>query len=492
MANPAITHAEIRMYRMGTGDCFIVKLFAGQKESFKLMIDCGTWQGTKAHLDPFIQDLKAYVNNEVDLLVVTHEHKDHVYGFEVCQDVFKQGFNIRKIWMGWTEDDKNKKVATWKKDYGEKKKALSLAADKVKDALEDLRYKAQFTSEHNGSAMFAAREKFSQVLSGLAELQVSVQNGQYKGMLEGTRIVKEELATDNIQYFRPGDIVENLENAPGVRFYVLGPPLMWEDVKAEAGGKGESYQHNKELGDSDAFSAAVLNYTATGAPASIIPFDQKFVLPDPASSIPALYGKSENAWRKIDFEWLYSAGSLALRANSLTNNLSLALAIEFTESGRVLLFPGDAEYGSWASWHTIKWPHKGRDGRRHLTEDLLNRTVFYKVAHHLSHNGTAQRLGLEMMTHSDLAAMATLDYNIISNGWKNTMPNRALLKDLLNQTKGRLMIMSESDLFFDLLDEVPLHNKITEARSKMSTEENKAFNTSFIEQKLYLQYRVKA
>jgi hypothetical protein len=487
-----ITHAEIRMYRMGTGDCFIIKLFAGQKESFKMMIDCGTWQGTKERLAPYIQDLKAYVNNEVDLLVVTHEHKDHVYGFEACDELFKQGFIIRKIWMGWTENDKIKKVASWKKDYGEKKKALALAADKLKTALESPEYKAQFTSEHNGLAMFGARQSFSRVLAGLTELQLSAKGGEYKGMLEGMRVVKEELAEDNIQYFRPGDIIENVENAPGVRFYVLGPPLLWDNVKAEAGGQGETYQHNKELADSDAFSAAVLNYAAGQPPASMLPFDEQYVLTDLNSPVPKEYENSGSAWRKIDFEWLYSAGSLALRINSLTNNLSLALAIEFTDSGRVLLFPGDAEYGSWASWHTIKWPKKGLDGKKHLTEDLLNRTVFYKVAHHLSHNGTAQRLGLQMMTHADLAAMATLDYGIISDGWKSTMPNRALLKDLLNQTKGRLMIMSDKDLFFDLLDETPLRKKIDEARSKMSTQESKRFKDSFAEEPLYLQYTVNA
>ncbi len=107
----------------------------------------------------------------------------------------------------------------------------------------------------------------------------------------------------------------------------------------------------------------------------------------------------------------------------MTNNLSLALAIGFEDSGRVMLFPGDAEYGSWASWHKINWTEPSRTPGTHLTEDLLNRTVFYKVAHHLSHNGTAQRLGLEMMRAPDLAAMATLDYSVISNGWTTTMPN---------------------------------------------------------------------
>ena len=145
-----------------------------------------------------------------------------------------------------------------------------------------------------------------------------------------------------------------------------------------------------------------------------------------------------------------------------------------------MLFPGDAEYGSWASWHEIKWKEKGRgkhdDGKpKHLTEDLLNRTVFYKVAHHLSHNGTAKRRGLEMMTHVDLAAMATLDYAVISDTWKSTMPNRAILADLLTQTRGRLMVLRDEGLFIDAKQKVPLADKIASTRAEMSAAVGKAF-----------------
>ena len=199
---------------------------------------------------------------------------------------------------------------------------------------------------------------------------------------------------------------------------------------------------------------------------------------------------------------MFSSGSFALRMNGLTNNLSLALAFEFEESGRVMLFPGDAEFGSWASWHTIQWndddrrtEDKDKDKKelKHLTEDLLNRTVFYKVAHHLSHNGTAQRLGLEMMKHKDLVAMATLDYNVINDGWTSTMPNRGILRELLLRTKGRLIIMNEEGLFFDFNEQVPLKDKISEARNRMTVKERKHFDENFDNTNpLYFQYTVKA
>ncbi|HEX8530431.1 MAG TPA: hypothetical protein VF646_10425, partial [Cytophagales bacterium] len=165
-------------------------------------------------------------------------------------------------------------------------------------------------------------------------------------------------------------------------------------------------------------------------------------------------------------------------------------AIEFEGSGRVMLFPGDAEFGSWENWHKIKWSVPSRNKKKPLTEDLLNRTVFYKVAHHLSHNGTAKTLGVEMMEHKDLAAMATLDYGIISSGWTSTMPNRDLLRELITRTKGRLMVMQEDKVLYDKRTGVLLADRIREERGKMSSKELEAFNAAYEERPLYLQYTV--
>jgi hypothetical protein len=483
-----ITKTEIRMYRMGTGDCFILKFFAGAQLKFKMMIDCGTWQGSKANLTPFIEDLKAYVGNHLDLLVVTHEHKDHVHVFDACKDLFTAGFTIDKVWMGWTEEEGNPKVKQWQREHGEQKMALAAATKRLQAVLADPAYAARARKEANGLSLLAAQGKFTEALGALAELQLNAATG-YVGMLAGMKVVKESLGKNKTEYFKPGNIIANIAALPGIKFYVLGPPLTWAEAKTEAGGEGESYNHNKDLPLRSAFAAAVLGASADG---TVAPFDDGYDL-QPATTLPRnRYDQDASDWRRIDHDWLNSAGALALRVNSITNNLSLALAIEFEDSGRVMLFPGDAEYGSWASWHRINWNEPPRTPGKHLTEDLLNRTVFYKVAHHLSHNGTAERLGLEMMNHPDLAAMATLDYAVISSGWKTTMPNRAIIGELLNRTKGRLMIMQERDLFFDKDKQVPVADKVREARAKMTVKQKKAFQDNYTETDLYLQYVVHA
>ena len=79
-------------------------------------------------------------------------------------------------------------------------------------------------------------------------------------------------------------------------------------------------------------------------------------------------------------------------------------------------------------------------------QDLLNRTVFYKVGHHLSYNGTALEKGILMMKDPRLAAMATLDRHRIAKGWTSTMPNKYLLQELIRRTQGKLFIMDEFEI----------------------------------------------
>jgi hypothetical protein len=497
----AVDSATVRMYRIGTGDCFAIKFFAGSKATFNLMIDCGAQQGEAKVFAKYVNDLKSFVGNSLDALVVTHEHTDHVLGFERCKNLFTTDFTVKETWMSWAENDNRKDVKTLKDEHGKRKMALAMAAKAYATAVENAEASVEITSAYRGAEVLSAYKHFNQSLRGFTELQMGLSaTGDYIGPLKGMASVKNEITPKKngkpvIRHFEPGDVIEDIIGLKGVRIYVLGPPKDWTTIKEETSQqKGEAYDHNKEFGKSDAFAVAVNHLADPNPPKSLFPFDEAHEI-----GAFAKYNDPKETWRRIDHDWLMSAGSLALRLNSGINNLSLVLAIEFIESGRVMLFPGDAEYGSWASWHKIPWKEKGRttgpDGKpKHLTEDLLNRTVFYKVAHHLSHNGTAKRKGLEMMTHPDLAAMATLDYDVIDEGWKSTMPNQGILADLLRQTKGRLMVMRTGELLYDRRNKIELQGKIDERRSEMSASERKAFKAAHTDPKvddLYIEYTVK-
>jgi beta-lactamase superfamily II metal-dependent hydrolase len=135
------------------------------------------------------------------------------------------------------------------------------------------------------------------------------------------------------------------------------------------------------------------------------------------------------------------AGELALKLDAHTNNTSLVLAIELGEGGKVLLFPGDAQIGNWLSWQDLAW---GAGEARFTANDLLARTVLYKVGHHGSHNATLRENGLERMTSPQLAAVIPVDTETArKQRWH--MPYEPLHERLLALTEGRV-ILSDAGL----------------------------------------------
>ncbi|MDB5061696.1 MAG: hypothetical protein JWP67_1539, partial [Mucilaginibacter sp.] len=301
-----ITQAKVRMYRMGTGDCFIVKFYAAEKEKFTMMIDCGVWKRSAAELRPYMEDLKKHVNGKVDLLIVTHEHVDHVSVFDLCKDVFIKDFEVKKVWMAWTEDDSLTEITIWKKDHGEKKKALKQAVEKLNAIVGSTGFQNSIRLSASGMDALKAKESFVETLTGFAELHMGNDPQNYKGLLEGMRVVKEEIGKGKIEFLYPGDIIKEIPGLEGLRLYIMGPPRDWDSIALEAGGEGESYKHNNELKGVDAFAASVLSTPDNLS--SILPFDERFETVDPQDM--DLYTNSKNSWRKIEEDWLMSAGSL--------------------------------------------------------------------------------------------------------------------------------------------------------------------------------------
>jgi len=259
-----------------------------------------------------------------------------------------------------------------------------------------------------------------------------------------------------------------IEKLPGFKFFVLGPPFERDYIFKDGKEGVDVFRRKLNFFESALAVTAFMQMDDFGMGKRDIPFNESYLLDEDRQSTIAkivnsqqdslTHGTDQNAvrdayhnpaseWRKIDTDWLTSAGSLALRLNSHINNTSLALAIESDHPGKpVLLLPGDAEYGSWESWHAIEaWKEKGAN-KKHLVEDLLNRTRFYKVGHHLSYNGTALEKGVMMMEDPSLAAMATLDRRRIAKGWKSTMPNTPLMRELIRRCQGRLFIMDEFEI----------------------------------------------
>ncbi|HUE14015.1 MAG TPA: hypothetical protein VMR25_07620, partial [Planctomycetaceae bacterium] len=246
-------------------------------------------------------------------------------------------------------------------------------------------------------------------------------------------------------YHNPGDLIDNEQWLPGFRFYVLGPPRD-KTILGDLGehGSNELYGLTRGL----RMAAESIGGAESAEIRDELPFDQRFYERDEAkqqSWYPAYFAETEE-WRTIEHEWLNSASDLALQLDSMTNNTSLALAIERTADGKVLLFPADAQQGNWLSWHApeIKWRIADPSGvtREVTAADLLQRTVFYKVGHHSSHNATARAKGLELMREENgITAFIPVDRAVAltrnpKDSWQ--MPARPLYRRLLEKCGGRV------------------------------------------------------
>ncbi|MFA6243669.1 MAG: MBL fold metallo-hydrolase [Candidatus Hydrogenedentales bacterium] len=424
---PKEFRARIRMYRHGLGDCFLLSFPGRNKDMVHVMIDCGVVLGT-ANPGPVMtkvaEDIEKTTGGELDVLAITHEHWDHVSGFDAAQAraVF-ENIKFGTLWLAWTEDETND-LANSLREERERKKA---AARAVKEKAAKLKQTDRVARLNGLLGFFGAA-------AGDSGDEEDDANGGTAGALNYLKGRRKPtiLPTGGKPVAIPG--------TDNVRVYVLGPPAKKSDLNKANPGKGEGYElmSGGSLGLSDAIMDACNGNEKSQ------PFDQRFR--SKLSGMPPKhpYRLPENKWRNIDHDWLAVGERLALQLDSATNNTSLVLAFEFIDSGDVLLFVGDAQAGNWRSWDALSFKVKDANGDMHevTAADLLARTIFYKVGHHGSHNATLKERGLERMKSDRLAAVIPVDVNVAHNvkGWKR-MP----LPSISAALKKKCFVLFQSD-----------------------------------------------
>jgi hypothetical protein len=400
------------MYCQGLGDCFLLSFpRKSGARPVRVLIDCGVLQRTPAESEKMravVRSLKKDPGGHIDLLIVTHEHWDHIAGFSHGQDLFEKQFTFDRVWLSWAENPKDPDSQALKAELGKKRAKLAAALGAAR-----LRVAARSGDPHS-----------ARLLDDLTAIE-GVQAFFGAAPAPAAAAPKMSLG-DTMDWLRakvrPGDFRTPGERLPitgtdGIHAYVLGPPKDTAKIRKMNPTGDQGYRH---LADRLSLLGALDWLTEGGDREPAAPFDDRYRVPVADAVNDPFFreyygfpddplGDSGAPWRRIDDEWLVGGlGRLALQLDTGVNNTSLALAFELSD-GRTMFFPGDAQIGNWLSWDEVKFKDEAGKPLTVTTADLLARAVFYKVGHHGSHNATRKKGGLESMTSGDVVAMIPTD-----------------------------------------------------------------------------------
>lgn len=462
---------RIRTYRHGLGDCHLLSFRKPDGKQFHMLIDFGVVNRTKDPelvMTPVAKDIAKESGGVLDLVVATHQHTDHLSGFEQAEaELAPAKVAMKRLWLAWTEDPRNDLGKKIRQELIGKLTALRLAVRQLAGANDAAAERIQGTLDFFSPGV--AGEDTQDILDAL----------QARPDVE-------------IEYHSPGELLE-LPGVPNVRVYVLGPPT--DPAALKVTNPRKSKQEGYELA---AESAGFVDALGVGLSADEIersqPFAPRYRRDEAEMAREEFFqryyfgqtseDRADFERRKIDTSWLEAAEQLALALGDYTNNTSLALAFEFVDTGQVLLFPGDAQIGSWNTWPKLEWTIAEHGTTRTVKiGDLLARTVFYKASHHASHNGTLSGLapgafGLEQMTHPDLVCVVPVDLKMSkAMNWDRTLPWQPLLTRLGEVTRGRLILT-------DIAAVPPVAAKLT----ALSPAERKRFAKEVVVSDRYVDY----
>ncbi|GLS23508.1 hypothetical protein GCM10007874_65290 [Labrys miyagiensis] len=343
----------ISAFDVGLGDCIYCRIpkaiaSGGEAVDFHMLVDCGSWSGER-YLQAAVKALAGMLpqtasgKRRLDLIVVTHRHKDHIAGFDKA--LFKQ-FEIGAIWLSAAMNPELKKSKGKGVDGVEASRAL---------ALEDYA---------------------TQAMRGLASLNLSL--GEEMAAFISEFAVANDEALDTLTDWIPRQNgIEARYVHAGQSNADLGLPLAGATIRVLAPEKDIDHYYLGAAPD-PMLQALSASFTPQAYGAAM-------AAPVPASELPANISASD--FQRLRSNMLSSALALAAASNQMVNNTSVILRIDW--GGKRLLFVGDAEWstayrdgkanGSW----NVMWNRRG---------ELLKEGVdFLKIGHHGSTNATPWR-----------------------------------------------------------------------------------------------------
>jgi beta-lactamase superfamily II metal-dependent hydrolase len=404
--------AAVRMYRTGHGDCFLIA-FEGEspEKPAYVLIDCGYKPGSPQKLaqPTKVEEIGAHIiattGGFVNVGIVTHEHQDHVNG--LTSGNFS-GLKVGKVWFAWTENPTDDIANQLRKKFKDRLLGMidtraNLLGLGKNDAVENLDWYLEFE-------LGETPDNFN----GLQHLAAAGKNPAGSANKLAMKFLR-DCSEEDPDYLYPHQKVLAVPGAKSARVFTLGPPHDIDKIDDLDPVGDETFGDDHALG-ANASGGAGLSRASPFSRRHSIPLDQAFADAKFGTFFSGYYGDENIAvnetddgkeiplnavWRRMTADDAADAGALALAMNNATNNASLVLAFELSKGGKVLLFVGDAQAGNWRSWSEDKFDDEGTEV---TAEDLLGRTVLYKVGHHGSHNATMK--GKTGSHEASLAVMA--------------------------------------------------------------------------------------
>ncbi|MBP2236301.1 hypothetical protein J2Z31_002815 [Sinorhizobium kostiense] len=423
---PSAGSILVRMYRQGHGDCFLMAFPGDDGAPRYVLIDCGLKKKSEINADwpieKIIKDIGEATDNHIHVVVVTHEHEDHVSGFlaRSVDDPTAKAWDsivIDEVWLAWTEDRNDELANQLRKRFEDTLLALiGLTGDPSGNALRSgLGFIGEALAFHTGEEDVGIEVTIRAAQLQSTDPNLSLREAQQMAIagVSNKKAIKfiRDHAEKGVNFLRPDKGPYEVPGVSGLRVFALGPPrdaaLL---LSLDPQGAEEFRMGMVSDRESRTLLAAYEEDSTTDRPfgrryglqiseiagAASDEASQFFISHYGLKATPSMRRSGRrhlpraphpNDWRRIDDDWLGTADELALRLNSEVNNTSLVLAFELPNTGKVLLFAGDAQRGSWVSWSKLSW-RPDAPANAITARDLLSRCVLYKVGHHGSHNAT--------------------------------------------------------------------------------------------------------
>src|SRR5215813_10932398 len=214
----------VRMFCQGLGDCFLITIPQTDTRPYCILIDFGVALGTPAAdaiMQQAIAKIATLTHGTIDLLVLSHEHWDHVSGYVLAAGALKNMKKTKKLtfkhlWVAWTESKNDPLADTLRKEFKKATTALTRASDAAAGlkGVDDTSVRRLQTL--NGVLAFYGLGVSAKTGGSVAE-----------AMKLPHELVDEATNAAAVDYLKPGECLAlpgATGYAAGLQAFVLGPP----------------------------------------------------------------------------------------------------------------------------------------------------------------------------------------------------------------------------------------------------------------------------